>query len=50
VAHLRDAGFVLREYSFGIRDLFVQCVVVAEKADADSPASGSFVFGRAATA
>jgi dolichol-phosphate mannosyltransferase len=28
---LDDAGFVLREYYFGIRDLFVQCVIVAEK-------------------
>jgi len=49
-AHLRDSGFVLREYSFGIRDLFVQCVIVAEKVDADPTASRSFVFGRTATA
>ena len=49
-AHLRDSGFVLREYSFGIRDLFVQCVIVAEKVDADPSASRSFVFGRTATA
>ena len=28
---LDAAGFVLREYYFGIRDLFVQCVIVGEK-------------------
>jgi len=50
VAHLRDAGFVLREYSFGIRDLFVQCVIVAEKVDKDPTAAMSFVLGRTATA
>ena len=30
-ALLRDAGFALCEYYFGVRDLFVQCVIVAEK-------------------
>ncbi len=30
-ALLRDAGFCLREYYFGARDLFVQAVVVGEK-------------------
>jgi hypothetical protein len=34
VAYLRDTGFVLREYVFGIRDLFVQCVLVAERVPA----------------
>src|SRR3989454_245996 len=33
VALLRDTGFALREYSFGIRDLFVQCVIVAERVE-----------------
>jgi len=30
---LHAAGFVLCEYYFGVRDLFVQCVIVAEKRD-----------------
>src|SRR5437762_454572 len=30
---LRDTGFVLREYSFGLRDSFVQCVIVADRAE-----------------
>jgi dolichol-phosphate mannosyltransferase len=29
--HLWEAGFALHDYYFGLRDLFVQCVVVAEK-------------------
>lgn len=30
---IREAGFHLSDYSFGVRDLFVQAVVVAEKLD-----------------
>jgi hypothetical protein len=35
--------FVLREYSFGIRDLFVQCVIVAERMEKDPTAAVSLM-------
>ena len=49
-ALLRDTGFVLREYSFGIRDLFVQCVIVAERVERRPPAAMSWMSERATTA
>ena len=49
-ALLRDSGFVLREYSFGIRDLFVQCVIVAESVEMRPPAAVSWVSEPATTA
>jgi hypothetical protein len=47
---LRDTGFVLRDYSFGVRDLFVQCIIVAEKVEKGAPAAVSFVSELTATA
>ncbi len=47
---LRDTGFVLRDYSFGVRDLFVQCIIVAEKVEQGAPAAVSFVSELTATA
>ena len=38
-ALLLDAGFALREYYFGVRDLFVQVVIVAEKLEKDPTAA-----------
>jgi len=45
---LRDTGFVLR--SFGVRDLFVQCIIVAEQVEKGAPAAVSFVSELTATA
>jgi dolichol-phosphate mannosyltransferase len=50
VALLRDTGFVLREYAFGIRDLFVQCVLVAERVPVRQPAVESWVAEHTTTA
>jgi len=47
---LRDTGFVLREYSFGLRDLFVQCVIVAERVEPRSTAAAGRVSARTTTA
>jgi SAM-dependent methyltransferase len=47
--HLHAAGFVLREYYFGIRDLFVQCVIVAEKRESKRPPSLSQLSPHAQT-
>lgn len=49
-ALLLGAGFVLREYYFGVRDLFVQCVIVAEKAEHGLTATGSRLPERTTTA
>jgi len=47
---LRDTGFVLREYSFGLRDLFVQCVIVADRAEQRPTAAVGLVSARTTTA
>lgn len=49
-ALLLDAGFALREYSFGVRDLFVQVVLVAEKRENGPAPALSLQPERATTA
>lgn len=50
LAILRGTGLVLREYHFGARDLFVQCVVVAEKLEDGPTAVSPCLPERATTA